>query len=166
MKFEFIGNAGGIFHGTEGTKILCDPWIVPGVFEGSWFHYPPLKTKIKDLQNVDAIYVSHIHPDHYDDRNFDLAMERVNNELSNKSNREAHFVSSLSLAWPDGCLETVEGRVFGQLVWPPRGDRGFGYDSMFQAEGYKITFGEMDPVEKHKISHRSEAFDKIKKTCF
>ena len=101
-----------------------------------------------------------------DDRNFDLAMERVNGELSNKSSREAHFVSSLSLAWPDGCLETVEGRVFGQLVWPPRGDRGFGYDSMFQAEGYKITFGEMDPVEKHKISHRSEAFDKIKKTCF
>ena len=72
MKFEFIGNAGGIFYGSEGTKILCDPWIVPGVFEGSWFHYPPLKTKIKDLQNVDAIYVSHIHPDHYDEQNFNF----------------------------------------------------------------------------------------------
>ncbi len=93
-------------------------------------------------------------------------MERVNRELSNKSSREAHFVSSLSLAWPDGCLKTVEGRVFGQLVWPPKGDRGFGYDPMFQAEGYTITFGEMDPAEKHKISHRAEAFDKIKKTCF
>ena len=101
-----------------------------------------------------------------DDRNFDLAMERVNRELSNKSSREAHFVCSLSLAWPDGCLETVEGRVFGELVWPPKGDRGFGYDSMFQAEGYTITFGEMDPEEKHKISHRAEAFEKIKKTCF
>ena len=67
MKFEFIGNASGIFHGTKGTRILCDPWIVPGVFEGSWFHYPPIKTKIEDLQNVDAIYVSHIHPDHYDE---------------------------------------------------------------------------------------------------
>ncbi len=101
-----------------------------------------------------------------DDRNFELAMERVNRELSNKSSREAHFVSSLSLAWPDGYLETVEGRVFGQLVWPPKGDRGFGYDPMFQAEGYTITFGEMDPAEKHKISHRAEAFDKIRKTCF
>ena len=70
MKFEFIGNACGVFHGTEGSKILCDPWIVDGVFEGSWFHYPPLTTKIEDLQDVDAIYVSHIHPDHYDERFF------------------------------------------------------------------------------------------------
>ncbi len=72
MKFKFIGNAGGIFIGSKGTKILCDPWIVDGVFEGSWYHYPPLETKISDIQNVDAIYVSHIHPDHYDERNFDF----------------------------------------------------------------------------------------------
>ena len=72
MKFKFIGNAGGIFTGPNGTTILCDPWIVDGVFESSWFHYPPLKTKVKDLQNVDGIYVSHIHPDHYDERNFDF----------------------------------------------------------------------------------------------
>ena len=72
MKFKFIGNACGIFTGSEGTQILCDPWIVDGVFEGSWFHYPPLNTKIKDLQSVDAIYVSHVHPDHYDDRNFEF----------------------------------------------------------------------------------------------
>ena len=66
MKFKFIGNAAGIFEGSKGTKILCDPWIVDGVFDGSWYHYPPLETKISDIQNVDAIYVSHIHPDHYD----------------------------------------------------------------------------------------------------
>ena len=72
MKFKFIGNAGGIFTGSNGTKILCDPWIIDGVFEGSWFHYPPLKTKLSDIRNVDGIYVSHIHPDHYDDRNFDF----------------------------------------------------------------------------------------------
>ena len=71
MKYHFIGNAGGVFLGSSGTKILCDPWIVDGVFEGSWFHYPPLKTRISDLQNVDGIYLSHIHPDHYDDRYFD-----------------------------------------------------------------------------------------------
>jgi UDP-MurNAc hydroxylase len=72
MKFKFLGNAGGTFLGSQGTKILCDPWIVDGVFEGSWYHYPPLKTKISDIQNIDAIYVSHVHPDHFDDRNFDF----------------------------------------------------------------------------------------------
>ena len=72
MKFKFIGNAGGIFTGSNGTKILCDPWIVNGVFEDAWYHYPPLKTKLSDIQNVDGIYVSHIHPDHYDERNFDF----------------------------------------------------------------------------------------------
>mgnify|MGYP006138307821 CR=1 FL=1 len=75
MKFKFIGNAGGIFTGSKGTKILCDPWIVDGVFEGSWYHYPPLKTKISDIQNVEAIYISHIHPDHFDHRNFDFPKE-------------------------------------------------------------------------------------------
>ena len=72
MYFKFIGNAGGIFTGSNGTRILCDPWIVDGVFEDSWFHYPPLKTKLSDIQDVDAIYISHIHPDHYDDRYFDF----------------------------------------------------------------------------------------------
>ncbi len=72
MKFKFIGNAGGIFTGSEGTKILCDPWIIDGVFEGAWYHYPPLKTKISDIQDVDAIYLSHIHSDHYDQRNFNF----------------------------------------------------------------------------------------------
>lgn len=70
MKFEFIGNACGIFHGSDGTQVLCDPWIVDGVFEGSWYHYPPLKTTLADLQRVDGIYLSHIHPDHYDERHF------------------------------------------------------------------------------------------------
>ncbi len=70
MDFKFIGNACGIFYGNKGTKILCDPWINDGVFEGSWFHYPPLKTKIEDLYKIDAIYISHIHPDHFDDRFF------------------------------------------------------------------------------------------------
>ena len=71
MKFTFIANACGIFTGSNGTKILTDPWLDDGVFEGSWCHYPPLKTSHKDLQNVDAIYLSHIHPDHYDERFFD-----------------------------------------------------------------------------------------------
>ena len=75
MKFEFIGNACGIFHGDKGTRILCDPWIENGIFEGSWCHYPPLKTKQKDLIDVDAIYISHLHQDHFDQRNFDFNLE-------------------------------------------------------------------------------------------
>lgn len=70
LSFRFIGNACGVFTGPEGTTILCDPWIVDGVFDGSWFHYPPLATTLSDLQDVDAIYLSHLHPDHFDERNF------------------------------------------------------------------------------------------------
>ena len=75
MKFKFIGNAGGIFTGSEGSKILCDPWIIDGVFEGAWYHYPPLKTKLSDIQNVDGIYISHIHPDHFDERYFNFSKD-------------------------------------------------------------------------------------------
>ncbi len=73
MKFKFIANAGGIFIGSRGTRILCDPWIVDGIYEGAWYHYPPVKTKLSQInKNIDGIYISHIHPDHYDDRNFDF----------------------------------------------------------------------------------------------
>jgi UDP-MurNAc hydroxylase len=72
LIFEFIGNACGIFTGKEGTRVLCDPWIVNGVFEGSWYHYPPLTTKPDDIHNVDAVYISHLHPDHFDERYFDF----------------------------------------------------------------------------------------------
>ena len=68
MHFKFIANACGIFKGSEGTRVLCDPWLIDGVFEGSWFHYPPLSTSPEDLTDVDAIYISHIHPDHFDER--------------------------------------------------------------------------------------------------
>lgn len=72
LQFKFIANASGIFIGKNGTNILCDPWIVDGVFEGSWCHFPKLKTTIDDLKNVDAIYISHLHPDHFDERYFDF----------------------------------------------------------------------------------------------
>ena len=70
MKFTFIANACGIFTFSSGTRLLMDPWLDNGVFEGSWCHYPPVKTSHQDLQEVDAIYLSHIHPDHYDERFF------------------------------------------------------------------------------------------------
>ena len=77
--------------------------------------------------------------------------------------RRAHFVSALSLALPGGRTKTYVGRVDGTLVWPPRGDKGFGYDPMFVPAGYEQTFGEMDPAEKHEISHRADAFRKLVK---
>ena len=74
----------------------------------------------------------------------------------------AHFACALAIAWPnDGQAETFEGRVDGTLVWPPRGDKGFGYDPMFVPAGYELTFGEMEPDEKHHISHRADAFRKF-----
>lgn len=72
LSFKFITNACGIFVGKKGTKILCDPWLVDGVFEGSWCHFPKLTTTIDDVKNVDAIYISHLHPDHFDDRHFNF----------------------------------------------------------------------------------------------
>jgi len=72
LTFEFIGNACGIFTGREGTRVLCDPWIANGVFEGSWYHYPPLSTTPEDVLDVDAVYVSHLHPDHFDERFFNF----------------------------------------------------------------------------------------------
>ena len=74
----------------------------------------------------------------------------------------AHFACSLAIAWPnDGQVETFDGRVDGILVWPPRGDRGFGYDPMFVPFGHEMTFGEMEPLAKHKMSHRADAFRKL-----
>ncbi len=97
-------------------------------------------------------------------RDFARAMQRVENELQAidpPAGRNAHFVCALAVCWPDGHSEWFEGRVDGVLVWPPRGDRGFGYDPMFVPAGHDRTFGEMDPAEKHRISHRADAFRKL-----
>ena len=100
-------------------------------------------------------------------RDFYRAMERVWSEVEAagpEAGHDAHFVCALSIAWPnDGQTEAFEGRVDGNLVWPPRGDKGFGYDPMFVPAGHDITFGEMDPADKHKISHRAEAFARLLK---
>ena len=100
------------------------------------------------------------------EKDFGHAMGRVQRELGDTPDRRAHFVCALSLAWPDGHCETVEGTVHGSLVWPPCGDRGFGYDPIFVVDGRDLTFGEMDPDEKHRISHRADAFRKLVARCF
>jgi len=99
-------------------------------------------------------------------RDFRIAMERVERELNGTGNRRAHFTAVLSLCWPDGHCESFEGRVSGKLTWPPRGERGFGYDPIFIPDGHDITFGEMDPAKKHTISHRANAFRQLLEACF
>jgi XTP/dITP diphosphohydrolase len=102
------------------------------------------------------------------EKDFAMAMQLVEQKLaeSGSDDRRAHFICSLSLVWPDGFDVTVEGRVDGTLVWPPRGSNGFGYDPMFIADGYDQTFGEMDPALKHAIGHRADAFDQLLSACF
>ncbi len=94
-----------------------------------------------------------------------MAMARVQRELGGRD-RNACFVAVLALAWPDGRTDLFRGEAAGGLVWPPRGERGFGYDPMFVPEGGNLTFGEMEPAEKHRISHRARAFAKLVAGCF
>jgi XTP/dITP diphosphohydrolase len=111
------------------------------------------------------------------DKDFRRAMGDIEERLqglgaTSPEARTAHFVSALCVAWPDGHRETFEGRVDGVLVWPPRGDKGFGYDPMFLPEGHTCTFGEMTSEEKHGLppgsrglSHRARAFFKLAEAC-
>ncbi len=97
-------------------------------------------------------------------RDFYAAMEKVKAELEAKgaTDYSARFVCALAVVWPDGHEEVFEGEVKGHLEFPPRGDQGFGYDPIFVAEGETITFGEMDPARKHAMSHRADAFQKLR----
>ena len=102
------------------------------------------------------------------ERDFAVAMRRVWRELqvSGTTDRAAHFVSVIVLAWPDGHHETFDGRVDGTLVWPPRGTGGFGFDPMFVPESATLTYGEMAPEEKYATSHRARALTKLIDACF
>ncbi len=104
-------------------------------------------------------------------KDFNLAMQWVADEVRERGGWDkapgprANFTAVLCLAWPDGSSESFEGKVYGHLVWPPRGERGFGYDPMFVADGESLTFGEMEPAAKHAISHRARAFAKFVRAC-
>lgn len=92
-------------------------------------------------------------------KDFNLAIEKVHHALEGKADRSASFVCVLALGWPDGHTEVFEGYVHGQITWPMRGEKGFGYDPIFIPDGYAQTFAEMGMQEKQKISHRGRAFD-------
>ena len=98
-------------------------------------------------------------------RDFYVAMEKVERDLNaiEATDRSAKFVSCLAVAWPDGHEETFRGEVHGTLTWPPRGEMGFGYDPVFVPLGHDVTFAELEPEQKHAMSHRAVAFDKLKK---
>lgn len=117
------------------------------------------------LHGLPGIFSARWAEDEDGNRDFLRAMERVWREIEAAgpdAGHDAHFICALSLAWPNnGQTEAFEGRVDGKLVWPPRGDKGFGYDPMFVPSGHKQTFGEMDRGEKHRISHRARAFAKL-----
>lgn len=106
-----------------------------------------------------------------DHKDFALAMQMVECKLQDKDAQEdderaAAFICALTLAWPDGHMETFEGRVDGTSIWPPRGSNGFGYDPIFKANGFERTFAEMDGSEKQSISHRANAFKQLVDACF
>ena len=124
----------------------------PGIFSARWALVDPHVPPEADPGEVNG------------ERDFGLAMRRVWEELEAlgpDASRNAHFMCALALCWPDGHSEWFEGRVDGVLVWPPRGDNGFGYDPMFVPAGHDLTFGEMEPAAKHAISHRADAFRKL-----
>ena len=116
------------------------------------------------LHGKPGIFSARWAEDDYGGRDFGRAMERVwaaVEAAGPDAGHDAHFVCALSLAWPDGAIQSFEGKVHGTLAWPPRGDKGFGYDPMFVAAGMDKSFGEIDPDQKHAISHRAVAFRQL-----
>tara|TARA_R110001599_G_scaffold106678_2_gene268374 strand:- start:1394 stop:2023 length:630 start_codon:yes stop_codon:yes gene_type:complete len=102
-------------------------------------------------------------------RDWYMAMGKVEGLLAEQGpdvDRSAYFACTLALAWPDGHSEVFEGRIQGNLVWPPRGTLGFGYDPVFQPVGMEQTFAELDPAQKQAMSHRADAFRKLVAGCF
>lgn len=102
-------------------------------------------------------------------RDWYMAMGKVEGKLAEQGadvDRSAYFTCTLALAWPDGHAEVFEGRVSGSLIWPPRGTLGFGYDPVFSPDGYEQSFAELDPADKHAMSHRADAFKKLVAASF
>ncbi|MGJ8582860.1 MAG: RdgB/HAM1 family non-canonical purine NTP pyrophosphatase [Marinosulfonomonas sp.] len=145
IKAHFAAKASGLPALSDDSGIMVDALDgAPGVYTADWAETP-------------------------NGRDFPMAMTKVWNLLEEKSAPEprlAQFCATLCLAWPDGHDELFQGQVKGRLVWPMRGDLGFGFDPIFQPLGETITFGEMDPSRKHGMSHRADAFAKLVAGCF
>ena len=147
LKARHVANATGIPALADDSGICVDALDgAPGIYSARW----------AETENG---------------RDFNKAMEIVANEIHGTENRHAHFICTLALVWPDNMDITdneiiVEGRVDGVITWPMRGDNGFGYDAIFQPDGYDISFAQMSPLQKDTISHRNNAFNKLIVACF
>lgn len=145
IKAHFAAKASGLPALSDDSGITVDALDgAPGVYTADWAETPT-------------------------GRDFPMAMKKVWNLLEAKNApepRTAAFSCTLCLAWPDGHDEIFEGRVEGRLVWPMRGENGFGFDPVFLPNGHDLTFGEMDPADKKAISHRADAFAKLVQGCF
>lgn len=125
----------------------------PGVYTADW----------AERQSFEAAAFDGMGRDWY------MAMGKVEGKLAQlglDADRSAYFACTLALAWPDGHAQVFEGRVHGNLIWPPRGTLGFGYDPIFSPDGFEQSFAELDPAEKHAMSHRADAFKKLVAAVF
>lgn len=140
IKAHFAAKSSGLPALSDDSGLAVDALDgAPGVYSADWAETP-------------------------NGRDFPMAMQKVWNRLEEThaaEPRTARFCCTLCLAWPDGHDEVFEGKVKGHIVWPARGERGFGYDPMFVAEGETETFGEMDPSRKQAMSHRADAFRQL-----
>lgn len=173
LKFEEPDETGTTFEENAAIKALASAKAsgLPALSDDSGL-------VIDALDGAPGVYTANWAEKEDGTRDFAMAMEKVETALADKGataakDRTARFVSVLCLAWPDGHTELFRGEVEGHVVWPPRGNKGFGYDPVFQPEGYETTFGEMSAEEKHgwkpgdatALSHRARAFKIFVETC-
>ncbi|WP_421580032.1 RdgB/HAM1 family non-canonical purine NTP pyrophosphatase [Shinella sp. M31] len=173
LKFDEPDETGTTFEENAAIKALASAKAsgLPALSDDSGL-------AIDALDGAPGVYTANWAEKEDGTRDFAMAMEKVEKALADKGaseakDRTARFVSVLCLAWPDGHTELFRGEVEGTVVWPPRGDKGFGYDPVFQPEGYATTFGEMSAEEKHgwkpgdatALSHRARAFKIFVETC-
>lgn len=121
---------------------------------------------VNALGGKPGVYSGRWAEDDNGNRDFFLAMQRLWEKIKNEEDKTAYFITVIAIAFPDGRVEFVEGRVDGRIIYPPRGEKGFGYDPIFLPDGYQKTFAEMSREEKQQISHRGKALQKfINKYC-
>ncbi|MCM2472574.1 RdgB/HAM1 family non-canonical purine NTP pyrophosphatase [Rhizobium sp. CG5] len=173
LRFEEPDETGTTFEENAAIKALASAKAsgLPSLSDDSGI-------VIDALDGAPGVYTANWAEREDGSRDFVMAMEKVEKALADKgateaAQRSARFVSVLCLAWPDGHTELFRGEVEGTVAWPPRGAQGFGYDPIFQPEGYDVTFGEMSAEEKHgwkpgdpqALSHRARAFKIFVETC-
>lgn len=173
LKFEEPDETGTTYEENARIKALASAMAsgLPALSDDSGL-------AVDALDGAPGVYTANWAEREDGSRDFGMAMEKLEKALNEKGanateQRTGRFVSVLCLAWPDGHTEVFRGEVEGHIVWPPRGDLGFGYDPVFKPSGYDVTFGEMPAEAKHgwkpgdaqALSHRARAFKLFVETC-